>query len=92
MPCRRDEPRHGPLRRHNLTNPTLTPETLDLTGTPILRDSRPPAISIADTAGLREPWASRCVREVTSELTALVLRPDCEFVGSDGVLQTHPAR
>jgi phage gp29-like protein len=36
-------------------------------------------VSIAETAGLREPWSSRYVREVTPELTSRVLRPECEL-------------
>jgi phage gp29-like protein len=58
----------------------LAPGTLlDWTGTPIVRDARPPADRIAETVGVREPWASRVVREVTPELVARVLSADCEL-------------
>jgi phage gp29-like protein len=52
---------------------------LDWTGTPILRDAAPPLERIADTAGVREPWATRYIREVSPELAARVLRPDADL-------------
>jgi len=52
---------------------------VDWTGTPIVRDTRPPLERIADTAGLREPWGSRYVRELTPEIASRVLRPDADL-------------
>jgi len=55
------------------------PTVLDWTGTPIVRESRPPGERIAETIGVREPWSSRVVREVSPELVSRVLSPNCEL-------------
>jgi len=66
------KPRSHPL--------TLAPGTLlDWTGTPVVREARPPAERIAETAGVPEPWSSRIVREVSPELVSRVLSPYCEL-------------
>jgi phage gp29-like protein len=67
----------GTARRDSLS---FSPGTLlDWTGTPIVRDARPPAERIAETVGVREPWSSRVIREVTPEIVARVLSPNCEL-------------